>query len=144
MILSKTGLTSKIVYIHFSTNKILTPTMSFSFSTQNILYLKSFPLTNLADASLHLTSCKPQMSTLLLHITSTTSFDQPLIVSTFHKHTLLIDNLVMLTSNTNHIVRGTFNLVVSSPHFTLNCIGNCHIIQYNKVLRLDALPKANL
>ena len=144
MILSKTGLTSKIVYIHFSTNKILTPPMSFSFSTQNILYLKSFPLTNLADASLHLTSCKPQMSTLLLHITSTTSFDQPLIVSTFHKHTLLIDNLVMLTSNTNPTVRGTFNLVVSSPHFTLNGIGNCHIIQYNKVLRLDALPKANL
>ena len=33
-------------------------------------------------------SCKSQMSALHLDITSTTSFDQPLIVPTFHEHTL--------------------------------------------------------
>ena len=55
--------------------------------TQNILYVECFPSTNLADAPLHVTSCKPQMSTLRLDITSTTSFDRPLIVPTFHVHT---------------------------------------------------------
>ena len=58
------------------------------FPTHNNLNLESFRSTNLADAPLHLTSCKLQMSTLCLDITSTTSFDRPLIVPTFYKHTL--------------------------------------------------------
>ena len=63
MILSETPLTSKIAFTHFSVNKIPTPHMPSLFSTQNDLNLEYFPLNNLADAPLHLTSCKPQMST---------------------------------------------------------------------------------
>ena len=44
----------------------------------------------------------------------------------------------MLTSYTSSIVRDTFNLVASSPPFTLNYIDS------NKILQLDALPNANL
>ena len=88
MILSETHLTSKSASTQISANKIPTLTMPLSFHTQNILNLESFSSTNLADAALHLTSCRQQMSTLRLAITSTNSFDGPLIVPTFHEHTL--------------------------------------------------------
>ena len=48
---------------HFFANKIPKPPMPLSFPTQNILYLESFPSTNLSDAPHILTSGKPQMST---------------------------------------------------------------------------------
>lgn len=102
---------------------------------QNILYLESFASTSLADATLHITSCKPH--------------DWPLNKPTFHEHTLKFwcdncNSLARLTSNINPTIRDTFNLVVSSHPFTLNCIANCHIIHCSKVLQLDALPNANL
>ena len=64
--------------------------MPLSFPTQNDLYLEFFSSSNLADAPLHLTYCKPQMPTLCLGITSATSFDRPLIVPTFHEHSKIL------------------------------------------------------
>ena len=82
-------LKQKIISTHFSANNIPTPPTPLSFPTQNKLNLESFPSTNLADAPLHFKSYKPQISTLCLHITSTTSNDWPLIVvPTFHEHDL--------------------------------------------------------
>ena len=72
--------------------------MPSSFPTQNNLNLESFPLTSLAVVPFHLTSCKPQMSTLHLDITSTTSFYRPLFGPTIHEHTLKFwcDNWLMI------------------------------------------------
>ena len=73
-------------------------------------------------------------------------FQQPhlidLSVSTFNKHTVKFwcDNWLTIwwcSHLTPTTVRGTFNLVVSSPPFTLNCIENCHIIHCSNVSQLD-------
>ena len=111
MILSETCLTSKITSTHFYANKIPTPLMPSSFPTQNNLNLESFPSTNLADAPLHLTFCKPQMSTW--HLDITTSFDWPLIVPTIHEHTLKFwcDNWLMIW-RCSYLTR---NLLLGTP-----------------------------
>ena len=95
--LSEICLTLKIAFTHVPANKFQHHPF-LSFPTQNILYLEFFPPTNLADAPLHLSSYQLQMSTLLLLITSTTSFDWSLIFPTFYKHTLKFwyGNLLMI------------------------------------------------
>ena len=66
-----TCFTSNILSIHFSVTSIPMPPRPKLFPTQYILYSLFFPVINLADASLHLTSCTHHTSTFLVNVSTT-------------------------------------------------------------------------
>ena len=84
-ILSDTHLMSYTLSTHFSARSTPTPLVPWLLPTQKNLYLESFPVMCLAEASLHLTSCTQQRSMFLLVMVSTISLDLPLMVPMFQE-----------------------------------------------------------